>query len=74
MKQHLPQPGYGAGLRAEAYCGRYATYQTGDHAMILRLARADLRRGDTSHLCARCLGRFRAAEAARSGSVEANRT
>ncbi len=54
MKQHIPAPGRANGLRGEALCGRIADYATGDHAMILRLAR-----DGGGHWCADCLRRMK---------------
>ena len=54
-KDHVPAPGKASGLRGTALCGREATYHTGDHALILRLAESSVADGDHGHLCARCV-------------------
>lgn len=51
-KQHIPAPGRASGLTGTALCGRGATFSTGDHALIRRLAASG---GD--HYCAQCLAR-----------------
>lgn len=57
--QHLPKPGYASGLSGKAMCGRYAKYGTGDHDMLLRLARAAVNAGDADHYCPGCLAQLR---------------
>lgn len=54
-KDHIPAPGKSAGLRGEALCGRMATYRTGDHALIRRLAL----QGDGDGWCLDCLKEVR---------------
>ncbi len=49
-RRHLPRPGVAVGLRGEALCGRIATYATGDHDMIRRLAATD-----PAGYCEQCL-------------------
>ncbi len=53
-KQHIPAPGRASGLSGTALCGRGATYSTGDHALIRRLAA-----GGGEHYCAQCLRAIR---------------
>ena len=58
--QHLPRPGYGRGLTSVSYCGRHASFLSGDHALILRQARDTQ---DESGYCPGCLAAMRADDA-----------
>ncbi len=49
-KQHIPAPGRASGLSGTALCGRGATYDTGDHELIRRLAASG-----GEHWCAQCI-------------------
>lgn len=51
MALHIPQPGHGTPRSGPALCGRYATYPTGDQALIAYLARLS---GDAGPYCAVC--------------------
>jgi len=54
-RDHIPAPGLSAGLQGMALCGRWARYQTGDHALIRRLAAGVA----VAHYCRLCLQRLR---------------
>ena len=58
IKEHVPAPGKSSGLTGEALCGRWATYGTGDHALIRLIAGAG---GD--HWCKSCLAALARIEA-----------
>ena len=52
--RHIPRSGYSFALNGLAYCGRYAEYATGDHALIYRQATMN-----PNKFCKQCLVRFR---------------
>lgn len=52
--KHIPRSGYAFALNGRAYCGRYAEYATGDHALIYKQATVNPQR-----YCKQCLSRFR---------------
>lgn len=54
-KQHIPSPGRASGLSGIAVCGRGATFTTGDHDLIRRLAKQAVRESDAGHYCQTCL-------------------
>lgn len=53
-KSHIPTHS-SRGLAGTALCGRGATFSTGDHALIRRLAQQARRYGDPAHYCMGCL-------------------
>jgi len=57
-RAHVPTPGRAAGRRGPALCGRWATYPSGDHDLLRRLARQAMASGDVSGYCLRCVARL----------------
>lgn len=49
-REHVPAPGRAAGLKGTALCGRWATFATGDHALLRRIAATG-----GAHYCKECL-------------------
>jgi len=56
-RDHIPAPGLSAGLQGMALCGRWARYQTGDHALIRRLAAGVAAADDDAGRARRGVGR-----------------